>query len=222
LGARGGGAARRRRRPRGSARLGITGPGQTWPSGHEIERGWALETARGMGKAPRASARTYDGRSRACERLGGAAAAALAGVRELGWLGCTTAKTTRVAEWGGGVGAHRGSRRPDCAAQRNGGEVVRRSRAALAEVGAAGLLRASGWHGSMRGVTVKQAEGSAGSGAPRRRGIERRPTHLRRRSGEVPGAVEVRCRRWRPRGGLWCTGEASAAARAGCGAAEQH
>ena len=123
-----------------------------------------------MGRTPRASARASDGRSRACKRLGGAAAAALAGVRELGWLGCTTAKTTRIAERGGGFGAHRGSRRPDCAAQRTGDEVVRRSRAALVEEGAAGLLRASGWHGSMPGVTVKQVEGSAGSGVPRRRG----------------------------------------------------
>ena len=147
-----------------------------------------------MGRTPRASARASDGRSRACKRLGGAAAAALAGVRELGWLGCTTAKTTRVAERGGGFGAHRGSRRPDCAAQRTGDEVVRRSRAALAKEGAAGLLQGSGWHGSMRGVIVKQADVSAGSGVPRRRGIERRPTHLRRRSGEIPGAVEVQGR----------------------------
>ena len=80
LGAQGGGAARRRRRPRGGARLGLTGLGQTWPSGHEIERGLALETARRTGKAPRASAGAYDGRSRACVRLGGSAAVALAGV----------------------------------------------------------------------------------------------------------------------------------------------
>ena len=76
----GGGAGRRRRRPRGGARLGLTGLGQTWPSGYEIERGLALETARGTGKAPRVSARFYDGRSRACEWLGGSAAAALTGV----------------------------------------------------------------------------------------------------------------------------------------------
>ena len=40
----------------GGTRLGLTGPGRTWPSGHENERSLALETARGLGKAPRAKA----------------------------------------------------------------------------------------------------------------------------------------------------------------------
>ena len=70
----------------------LAGVGRKWPSGHEIERGLALETARGTGKTPRASTWAYDGRSRACERWGGSAAAALAGVGRSGVpglvLGC--------------------------------------------------------------------------------------------------------------------------------------
>ena len=33
----------------------LAGVGRKWPSGHEIELGLALETARGIGKTPRAS-----------------------------------------------------------------------------------------------------------------------------------------------------------------------
>jgi len=35
---------------RGGARLGLAGVGRKWPSGHEIERGLALEHARGTRK----------------------------------------------------------------------------------------------------------------------------------------------------------------------------
>ena len=86
---------RRRNSPegvsRGGARLGLAGVGRKWPSGHEIERGLALETARGTGKTPRASTWAYDGRSRACERCGGSAAAALAGVGRSGVPGLVLA-----------------------------------------------------------------------------------------------------------------------------------
>ena len=45
---------RRRNSPegvsRGGARLGLAGVGRKWPSGHEIERGLALEHARGTRK----------------------------------------------------------------------------------------------------------------------------------------------------------------------------
>ena len=46
---------RRRNSPegvsRGGARLGLAGVGRKWPSGHEIERGLALEHARGTRNA---------------------------------------------------------------------------------------------------------------------------------------------------------------------------
>jgi len=100
-------------------------------------------------------------------------------------------------------GPHRGSSRPDCAAQRAGGEVVRRSRAALAEKGAAGLLLASGWHGSMPGITVKQVEGSAGSGVPRRR--------ENRAAESLPAALKF-CYGG-ARQGLWKSGSGGAGVR---------
>ena len=66
---------------RGGARLGLAGVGRKWPSGHEIERGLALETACGTGKTPRASTWAYDG----------SAAAALAGVGRSGVPGLVLA-----------------------------------------------------------------------------------------------------------------------------------
>ena len=58
---------------RGGARLGLTGLGQTWPSGHEILRGLALEASHGTIKLPRASTRFC--RKRSGARHGGAAPA---------------------------------------------------------------------------------------------------------------------------------------------------
>ena len=63
----------------------------------------------------------------------------------------------------------KGLGRPDCAAQRTGGEVVRRSRAALPEEGAAVELRPSDPHGSTPGDAADMIQGSGRAVVHRRR-----------------------------------------------------
>jgi hypothetical protein len=112
-------------------------------------------------------------------RLGAARASAAAGVRG-GTSPASGVLATRVAnnplqcaqkEEGCQEVLTEGSWWPELLRRVDVGEVERRRWGGARGPGGAGLLRASGWHGSMHGVAAKQAEGSARSGAQRRRGI---------------------------------------------------
>ena len=75
--------------------------------------------------------------------------------------------------------------------------------------------------GSTRGTPAKPDQGSTRVKRHRWLGIETAGrTHLESVRAKFRRG-RARCRRWPPRGGSWCTGEASAAARAGCGSVEQ-
>ena len=79
---------RRRNSPegvsRGGARLGLAGVGRKWPSGHEIERGLALEHARGTRNALVAMGWWFGHPSVTLVGDGGSAAAGNAGELALG------------------------------------------------------------------------------------------------------------------------------------------
>jgi len=104
------------------------------------------------------------------------------------------------------VGSHWGFWWPETSRRVLGVADRRRVAAALGGSRCRGEIRASGWHGPMRGVTVKQAEVLAGLGEPRRRGIERRPTHPRRRCPEQSRRCTGRSRRKRVWRGSWARG----------------
>ena len=116
------------------------------------------------------------------------------------------ARTTSAKERVGCCDAHRGSNRGKAWRRMLGVAGRRRVAAALGGSRCGGEIRASGWHGPMRGVTVKQAEVLAGLGEPRRRGIERRPTHPRRRCPEQSRRCTGRSRRKRVWRGSWARG----------------
>ena len=96
-------------------------------------------------------------------RGGGAPAHAVLVARVAYGLGFLAQKIEKA-----GVVLTEGSWWPELLRRVDVGEVERRRWGGARGPGGAGLLRASGWHGSMRGVAAKQAEGSAGSGAQRR------------------------------------------------------
>ena len=79
------------------------------------------------------------------------------------------------------------------------GEVKRRRWGGARGPGGAGLLRASGWHGSMRGIAAKQAEGLAGSGAQRQRGIGVAEPQTGGESWVKTRRLSSRKQRWLPR-----------------------
>ena len=130
----------------------------------------------------------------------------LAGVRCADLGSGLRARTTSAKERVGCCDAHRDSNRGKAWRRMLGVAGRRRVAAALGGSRCRGEIRASGWHGPMRGVTVKQAEVLAGLGEPRRRGIERRPTHPRRRCLEQSRRCTGRSRRKRVWRGSWARG----------------
>jgi hypothetical protein len=138
---------------------GLTRPSQAWPSGHENNSGLILEHACGTCDPMGVVARAIRGRSRGFGWRGGATAAKPAGVciwtpkgryglRELAQKGERGVLLPRVGMgWCGCAGWS--------ATRSSGG-----SRVALAEEGAAGVLRASGSRGSTREAPAGMLGGS--------------------------------------------------------------
>ena len=139
-------------------------------------------------------------------KRGGSVAARFIGVHCADLGSGLRARTTSAKERVGCCDAHRGSNRGKAWRRMLGVAGRRRVAAALGGSRCGGEIRASGWHGPMRGVTVKQAEVLAGLGEPRRRGIERRPTHPRRRCPEQSRRCTGRSRRKRVWRGSWARG----------------